>query len=61
MSDYSETGAQPVVDAAVEDPPTEDEVREAQEREHPDQAATRDEGPRPTTADPGDDQGRRSP
>lgn len=40
MSDYSEHGAQPVEDAAVDDPPTESEVRAAQEREHPDQAAT---------------------
>jgi len=40
MSDYSEAGAVPVEDAATDDPPTEAEVREAQEREHPDQAAT---------------------
>jgi hypothetical protein len=40
MSDYSEHGAIPVEDAAVDDPPTEEEVRRAQERKHPDQAAT---------------------
>ncbi|MCD9623294.1 hypothetical protein [Rhabdothermincola salaria] len=40
MSDYSEQGAVPVEDAAADDPPTEEEVREAQERDHPDQAAT---------------------
>ena len=44
MSDYSESGAQPVDDAVVPDPPTEGEVREAQERNHPRQAATRREG-----------------
>lgn len=45
MSDYSESGAQPVDDAAVADPPTEEEVRDAQERNYPGQAATRVEGP----------------
>lgn len=50
MSDYSEQGALPVEDAAVDDPPTEDEVRAAQEREHPEQAATREEGERPSLA-----------
>jgi hypothetical protein len=40
MSDYGETGAEPVEDAAVEDPPTEEEVAEAQERAYPEQAAT---------------------
>jgi hypothetical protein len=40
MSDYGESGAEPVEDAAVEDPPTEAEVAEAQERDHPDQART---------------------
>lgn len=40
MSDYSEHGAIPIEDAAVDDPPTEEEVRHAQEREYPDQAAT---------------------
>ena len=38
MSDYSESGAQPVEDAATDDPPTVDEVRRAQERDHPEQA-----------------------
>lgn len=40
MSDYSEHGALPVDDAAVEEPPTEAEVRAAQERNYPEQAAT---------------------
>ena len=40
MSDYSERGAVPVEDAAVEDPPTVDEVLERQRIEHPDQAST---------------------
>ena len=40
MSDYSETGAVPVEDAVAADPPTEQEVRDAQEREHPEQAET---------------------
>lgn len=44
MSDYSEHGAEPVEDAAVEDPPTESEVKEAQERHHPRQAATAQRG-----------------
>ena len=40
MTDYGEQGATPVDDAAVDDPPTVDEVMEAQRREHPEQAAT---------------------
>ena len=44
MTDYSEHGSQPVEDAAVEDPPTVDEVRAAQEQEHPEQAATAQHG-----------------
>jgi hypothetical protein len=48
MSDYSESGSRPVDDAAVPDPPTEDEVRQAQEEQYPDQAATRREGGPPT-------------
>lgn len=44
MSDYSEAGAQPVEDAVVDDPPTEAEVLAAQEREYPEQAATRMQG-----------------
>jgi hypothetical protein len=48
MSDYSEAGAQPVDDAAVDDPPTEAEVRRAQEEHYPEQAATRVEGGPPT-------------
>ena len=54
MSDYSEHGAQPVEDAAVDDPPTEEEVREEQERKYPEQAATRLEGETPGEA-PDDD------
>lgn len=50
MSDYSEHGAQPVEDAAVDDPPTEEEVREEQERKYPEQAATRLEGATPGEA-----------
>lgn len=44
MSDYSEQGAVPVEDAATDHPPTVDEVAERQEREHPQQAATRQGG-----------------
>ncbi len=40
MTDYGEQGATPVDDAAVDDPPTVDEVMVAQRREHPEQAAT---------------------
>ena len=40
MSDYSEQGAVPVEDAAVDDPPTVDEVAERQAREFPEQART---------------------
>lgn len=39
MSDYSEHGAEPVEDAAVDDPPTVEEVKEAQRRKYPEQAA----------------------
>jgi hypothetical protein len=55
MTDYSEQGAVPVEDAVVDDPPTEDEVRDAQDREYPEQAATRQEGERPSL--PHDDDG----
>lgn len=44
MSDYSESGAQPVEDAVVDDPPTEAEVLTAQEVVYPEQAATRRHG-----------------
>lgn len=47
MTDYSEEGATPVDDAAVDDPPTEEEVREAQKRKYPDQAETADGHPGP--------------
>jgi hypothetical protein len=40
MSDYSEGGAVPVEDAAVDDPPTVDEVLERQRTEYPEQART---------------------
>lgn len=55
MSDYSEQGAVPVEDAAVTDPPTEEEVRAAQERRYPAQAASRMEGIRPGVDPPGED------
>ena len=45
MTDYSEHGAIPVEDTAVDDPPTESEVREAQQRNYPEQAATADGRP----------------
>ena len=45
MTDYSEEGATPVDDAAVDDPPTEEEVRDAQKRKYPEQAATADGRP----------------
>ena len=38
MTDYSEHGTVPIEDAAVEDPPTVDEVLERQRREYPEQA-----------------------
>ena len=44
MSDYSEHGTVPVEDAAVADPPTDAEVRAAQERDHPEQAASAQHG-----------------
>jgi hypothetical protein len=44
MSDYSEHGTEPVEDAAVSDPPTDAEVRAAQERDYPEQAATAEHG-----------------
>ena len=52
MTDYNEQGATPVDDAAVDDPPTEEEVRAAQERKYPEQAATADGHPgEPTEPD----------
>jgi hypothetical protein len=44
MTDYTSQGAAPVDDAATDDPPTVDEVRERQERDHPEQARERDRG-----------------
>jgi hypothetical protein len=40
MSDYTEHGAVPVEDAAVDDPPTVEEVLARQRAEYPEQAAT---------------------
>jgi hypothetical protein len=40
MSDYSEQGPIPVEDAAVDDPPTVDEVLEQQRIKHPEQVPT---------------------
>jgi hypothetical protein len=58
MSDYSEHGTEPVEDAAVADPPTEAEVRAAQERDYPEQAATAEHGdPREVIEQLGDDPG----
>ncbi len=55
MSDYSESGAQPIEDAVVDDPPTEAEVLAAQEVEYPEQAATRLHGrPAASAADGAD-------
>ena len=45
MSDYTEHGAVPVEDAAVDDPPTVDEVLARQRAEYPEQAATSTEQP----------------
>lgn len=55
MTDYSEEGAVPVDDAAVDDPPTEEEVREAQERDFPDQAETADGRPGDPSPNPSPD------
>ena len=60
MSDYSEGGAVPVEDAVIEDPPTVDEVMEAQRRDYPEQAATSPAGAAPgdevdSPGDPGDE------
>lgn len=56
MSDYTSDGAVPVDDAAIDEPPTVDEVLEEQRREHPEQAATHwrrgDDGPDPTRDEP---------
>jgi hypothetical protein len=52
MSDYSEHGATPVDDAATDDPPTEEEVRAAQEREYPEQAASARHGDPPAAFEP---------
>jgi hypothetical protein len=57
MTDYSEQGAIPVDDAAVDDPPTEEEVRAAQQRNYPEQAATADGRPGEPGAAGDDDEG----
>lgn len=54
MSDYSEHGAQPVDDAVLEDPPTEQEVLEAQRQHHPHQARTARHGDPTEHLDPDD-------
>ena len=45
VTDYSEQGTVPVEDAAVDDPPTVDEVLERQRVEHPEQARTSSQQP----------------
>ena len=45
MTDYSANGAVPVEDAAVEDPPTVDEVLEEQREKFPEQARTSTQQP----------------
>ena len=45
MTDYSEEGAVPVDDAAVDDPPTEEDVRAAQAEKYPEQAESADGHP----------------
>jgi len=45
MSDYNESGTAPVEDAAVDAPPTVEEVLERQRRDHPEQAATSSQQP----------------
>ena len=52
MTDYTEHGTIPVEDAAVDDPPTVDEVIERQRAEYPDQAASAVHGS-PAMARPG--------
>lgn len=49
MTDYTEQGAIPVEDAAVDDPPTEAEVRATQAEQHPEQARTATGQPGPPT------------
>ena len=53
MSDYSESGAQPVEDAAVPDPPTIDEVLAERERAG-DDGSTETPAADPTYDEPGD-------
>lgn len=56
MTDYTGEGAVPAEGAAVEDPPTVDEVLEEQAEEHPDQARTSTLQP-PSVTDELDDEG----
>jgi hypothetical protein len=56
MSDYTEHGAVPVEDAAVDDPPTVEEVLARQRAEYPEQAATSVDQPADVRTD-GDDDG----
>jgi hypothetical protein len=51
MTDYSESGAVPVEDAAVENPPTVDEVVRRQREMHPQQADSSMMNPRTTEAE----------
>ena len=53
MSDYSESGAQPVEDAAVPDPPTVDEVLAERDRAEDDDSAETPAAD-PTYSEPGD-------
>ena len=61
MTDYSEQGAVPVEDAAVEDPPTVEEVLERQRREHPEQAESAIGGMRAPDSEPGAEPGAPGP
>lgn len=51
MTDYTAEGAVPAEGAAVDDPPTVDEVLEAQAEQYPEQAATSTMQP-PSVTDP---------
>jgi hypothetical protein len=51
VTDYTEHGSVPIEDAAVENPPTVEEVLERQRREHPEQAATSTHQPAAVRAD----------
>ncbi len=53
MTDYTGEGAVPAEGAAVDDPPTVDEVLEEQAEEHPEQARTSTLQPPDVTEDAG--------